>query len=203
MKKIVLLFWGVGLMVGCLGCGDDDTPTGGGGQALTFPHTVGSVWTYAYIRYENQTTVNEDTVDVVVIGDTVWDFRYAAAADVQVTVLVDDTIKLGWPDESIISDDTPLHFSNPVDTGFMFFGSSGAADTTTLSGPMQIKVAAGTFTESYTIERRVYGLEESEQTRAWVVPHVGVVWYSQKISSLMVPPYERKEVWELIDYNLK
>lgn len=211
LKNICLLICAL-LFLTVAGCKDDSIPTVTGGERVEFPHQVGSLWTYEYAKTEitgtDTTLVATDTVDVIVIRDTImangdsatiWVFRYSSQAkiDTQLVVMADDTILLGWDTLS-----TPTAIILPLDTSLTWVGGVGLTDTTTVSGPVRFSVRAGSFAETYRVQREWKGFEEGEKTDLWLVPNVGIVWYTFHLQAPMLQPSEIFMRWELLSYDL-
>lgn len=202
------------LLLAVAGCKDDSVPTITGGQSVTFPHEVGSLWTYDYELTEitgTDTLSVTDTVDVVVIRDTIldngdsatiWVFRYRrqAVTDTQLVVMAHDTVKLGWDIHLPLG--TPTTIILPIDTSLTWVGGVGYTDTTTVSGPITVSVLGGRFSETFWIVGNWTGFEEGEETDIWLVPNVGIIWYRFHFEQQMLQPSERYQRWELLSYDL-
>lgn len=206
------------LLLAVAGCKDDSVPTVTGGQKVTFPHKVGSLWTYEYTQLQTIGSVTDtlnDTVDVVIIRDTIldngdsatiWVFRYGhrSPPDTQLVVMADDTVKLGWDTDSLqgSGSGTPATIILPIETSLTWVGGVGYTDSTTVSGPISVSVKGGSFSETYWFLREWTGLEEHETTDIWLVPDVGIVWYRYHFVQQMPDPSELYQVWELLSYDL-
>ena len=202
MRNLCLLIVLV-LLFTVAGCKDDSVPTVTGGGDSTFPHKVGSLWTYEYVKTEitgTVTTTVTDTVDVVVIRDTIldngdsatiWVFRYGDQADPDtfLVVVAGDSVKLEWDTQPFL--ETPTTIILPIDTSLTWVGGVGQTDTTTVSGPVYVSVKGGSFSNTFWIQRKWTGLEESEETNIWLVPNVGIVWYQFYREQEMLQPSER------------
>jgi len=213
MKNMCLLIVTVMLMA-LAGCGDDGVSTGNGQPTVTFPHRVGTIWTYDYEKTEINgidTTVVSDSVDVVVVGDTllatgdsatIWVFRYGhqAVPDTHIVAMAVDTIKLEWDIESLFG--TMVSILWPIDTSLTWVSGDSLTDTTTVSGPVNVSVRGHSYPNTFWIERRWAGLEESEQTDVWLVPNVGIVWYRFEFEQSMAQPSKRIQRWELLSYDM-
>ena len=215
MNRKSLLLVVLVLLFTVAGCDDDGVPTVTGGGDSTFPHKVGSLWTYDYaeisINGDDTTIFVTDTVDVVVIRDTIldngdsatiWVFRYGtqAVTDTQLVVMAGDSVKLEWDTLS-----TPTAIIWPIDTSLTWVGGVGHTDTTTVSGPLSVSVEGGSFSNTYWIQRKWTDPEEEEkveETNIWLVPNVGIVWYQFYREQEVLQPSERYQRWVLLSYDL-
>lgn len=204
------------MLLAVAGCKDDSVPTITGRQKVTFPHEVGSLWTYEYTELTITGNVRDtlyDTVDVVVIRDTIlangdsatiWVFRYGhrSPPDTQLVVMAGDTVKLGWDTQFLLGSGTPATIILPIDTSLTWVGGAGYTDTTTVSGPINVSVKGGGFSETYWFLRKWNGLEESEETDIWLAPNVGIVWYRFHFTQQMPQLTETFQLWEMLSYDL-
>ena len=212
MIRNLMLLIALILLFAVIGCNDDSVPTVTGAEEVTFPHQVGSLWTYGYTEVDitgvDTTVVTTDTVDVVVIRDTIlangdsatiWVFRYGhqAVPDTQLVVMTGDSVKLEWDTLG-----TPTTIILPIDTSLTWVGGVGQTDTTTVSGPFSVSVQGGSFSGVFGIHCKWAGLEEIEETDIWLMPDVGIVWYRFHIETPMLQPREQFQLWELLSYDL-
>ena len=57
------------------------------------------------------------------------------------------------------------------------------------------------FNETYWLKRRRTSLEESEDTRIWLVFDVGIIWFGLHLTAPMMNPQEVFRSWELLSYD--
>ena len=183
-----------------------------------FPMTVGSQWTYLRtdtlirsIGRKDPIYVTEMETVTVKITKTnkkkqkeiisEWIRTFNTEVDTQNVILKKDTLEFMTPSNPAGSYFT-FKIAFPLKAGNRWFGRYGEPppDSYKVVQPESLEVEAGTFADTYLIERGIWIPNNSIYFKYWVVPNIGII----KIHKWdqYFGEYQTED-WELIRYDIR